>query len=97
MNKKTILIGLGVLAVAGIGYYMWNKNQSTTTSKFSGACGCSGADGSDEDSSSITAGGKACDCQQGYMYNYDANGKATSWVKDRNNKNVACTCSNTAE
>jgi hypothetical protein len=27
MNKKTMLIGLGVLAVAGIGYYMWKKKQ----------------------------------------------------------------------
>jgi hypothetical protein len=29
MNKKTILIGLGVLAVAGIGYYMWKKKSDT--------------------------------------------------------------------
>ena len=36
-----MLIGLGVLAVAGIGYYMWKKKNETT----SGACGCSGADG----------------------------------------------------
>ena len=36
MNKKTMLIGLGVLAVAGIGYYMWKKKNETT----SGACGC---------------------------------------------------------
>jgi LPXTG-motif cell wall-anchored protein len=27
MNNKTMLIGLGVLAVAGIGYYMWKKKQ----------------------------------------------------------------------
>lgn len=52
MNKKTILIGLGVLAVAGIGYYMWKKKSETK----SGACGCSGADGSDEDSSSFVKG-----------------------------------------
>jgi LPXTG-motif cell wall-anchored protein len=31
MNKKTILIGLGVLAVAGIGYYMWKKKNETTS------------------------------------------------------------------
>jgi hypothetical protein len=31
MNKKTILIGLGVLAVAGIGYYMWKKKSETTS------------------------------------------------------------------
>ena len=30
MNKKTILIGLGVLAVAGIGYYMWKKKNENT-------------------------------------------------------------------
>jgi len=53
MNKKTILIGLGVLAVAGIGYYMWKKKNETT----SGACGCSAADGEDEEeSSNATAG-----------------------------------------
>jgi hypothetical protein len=45
MNKKTILIGLGVLAVAGIGYYMWKKKSETT----SGACGCSSADGEEEE------------------------------------------------
>jgi hypothetical protein len=57
MNKKTILIGLGVLAVAGIGYYMWKKKSETT----SGACGCSGADG--EDSSSFVKGTQAyTDC-----------------------------------
>jgi hypothetical protein len=43
MNKKTIFIGLGVLAVAGIGYYMWKKKNETT----SGACGCSAANGED--------------------------------------------------
>jgi hypothetical protein len=32
MNKKTMLIGLGVLAVAGIGYYMWKKKNETTSS-----------------------------------------------------------------
>jgi hypothetical protein len=31
MNKKTILISLGVLAVAGIGYYMWKKKSETTS------------------------------------------------------------------
>jgi hypothetical protein len=31
MNKKTMLIGLGVLAVAGIGYYMWKKKNETTS------------------------------------------------------------------
>jgi LPXTG-motif cell wall-anchored protein len=31
MNKK-VLIGLGVLAVAGIGYYMWKKNKDEESS-----------------------------------------------------------------
>jgi hypothetical protein len=31
MNKK-VLIGLGVLTVAGIGYYMWKKNSEKTSS-----------------------------------------------------------------
>jgi LPXTG-motif cell wall-anchored protein len=31
MNKKTMLIGLGVLAVAGIGYYLWKKKSETTS------------------------------------------------------------------
>jgi hypothetical protein len=68
MNKKTMLIGLGVLAVAGIGYYMWKKKSETT----SGACGCSGADGSDEEdsSSNATAGDKprGTPCPSGYHY-----------------------------
>ena len=35
MNKKTILIGLGVLAFAGagIGYYMWKKKNENSTNK----------------------------------------------------------------
>jgi hypothetical protein len=45
MNKKTMLISLGALAVAGIGYYMWKKKNETT----SGACGCSGADGEEDE------------------------------------------------
>lgn len=28
MNKK-VLIGVGVLAVAGVAFYLWNKNKST--------------------------------------------------------------------
>ena len=36
MNKKTILIGLGVLAVAGIGYYMWKKKNKTTSAAANG-------------------------------------------------------------
>jgi hypothetical protein len=38
MKNKNLLIGLGVLAVAGIGYYMWKKKSEKTSS----ACGCSG-------------------------------------------------------
>jgi hypothetical protein len=54
MNKKTMLIGLGVLAVAGIGYYMWKKKNETT----SGACGCSSADGEEE------ANGEESECEE---------------------------------
>lgn len=55
MTKKTKMI-VGVLAIAGIGYYLYNRNKSTTSStssqgmtKFDGdfdnAIGCSGANG----------------------------------------------------
>jgi hypothetical protein len=54
MTKKTKMI-LGVLAVAGIGYYLYNKNKTTAPAnsmgalKFDGdfdnAIGCSGANG----------------------------------------------------
>ena len=61
MNKKAIFIGLGVLAVAGIGYYMWKKKNETTTSKFSGACGCSSADGTNgEEYSCAVKCGNGC-------------------------------------
>jgi hypothetical protein len=42
MNNKNLMIGLGVLAVAGIAYYMYKKPKTTTdekTSKFSNARG----------------------------------------------------------
>ena len=73
MNKKIILIGLGVLAVAGIGYYMWKKKNETT----SGACGCSAADGEDEEESSNATAGKGTGrrCPNGYVYD---NGKCKS-------------------
>ena len=50
MNKKTILIGLGVLAVAGagIGYYMWKKKNEKTTTNSSGG-NTSGGDASEDD------------------------------------------------
>jgi hypothetical protein len=44
MNKKTMLIGLGVLAVAGIGYYMWKKKNETTSAA---------ANGEDESSNAV--------------------------------------------
>jgi hypothetical protein len=47
MNKKTMLIGLGVLAVAGIGYYMWKKKNETT---------------SDADGYSSVISGDKCSC-----------------------------------
>ena len=33
MNKKYILIGVGILAVAGIGFYFWNKSKNATNSE----------------------------------------------------------------
>ena len=53
MTKKTKMI-IGLLAVAGIGYYLYNKNKQSSSStqgmvKFDGdfdnAIGCSGANG----------------------------------------------------
>jgi len=32
MDKKYILIGVGILAVAGIGFYFWNKSKNATDS-----------------------------------------------------------------
>lgn len=31
MNNKNLYIGLGVLAVAGIGFYMWKKKQGESS------------------------------------------------------------------
>jgi hypothetical protein len=31
MDKKKILIGLGVLAAVGIGYYLWSKRKKPVT------------------------------------------------------------------
>ncbi len=36
MENKKIYIGLGVLAVAGIAYYMWKKNKPENKSEFLG-------------------------------------------------------------
>jgi hypothetical protein len=36
MVNKKVIIGLGVLAVAGIGYYMWTKNKPENKSEFLG-------------------------------------------------------------
>ena len=75
MKNKNLIIGLGVLAVAGIGYYMWKKKSETK----SGACGCSGADGEDtNDYSNAQAGGtktKFC-CSK-----VDGNGNCVSWTE----------------
>jgi hypothetical protein len=74
MKNKTIFIGLGVLAVAGIGYYMWKKKSETT----SGACGCSGADG--EEKSNISApSGSAGDGMKWCCYSFDVNGSCVGW------------------
>ena len=41
MENKKLYIGLGILAVAGIGYYIWKKNKSENKSSASGCdCGC---------------------------------------------------------
>jgi hypothetical protein len=43
MNKKTVITGLAVLALAGAGYAIWKKKSESNeegTSKFSSACGC---------------------------------------------------------
>ena len=41
MENKKLYIGLGILAIAGIGYYMWKKNKSENKSSASGCdCGC---------------------------------------------------------
>ena len=93
MKNKNLIIGLGVLAVAGIGYYMWKKKSETK----SGACGCSGADGEDtNDYSNAQAGGgksrKVCDCKEGYLMTISPNG-AKSWAKDNTGKLITCECS----
>ena len=46
MTKK-ILIGAGILAGAGLVYYLWKKNKEEKTSSADGCgCGCSGDSGS---------------------------------------------------
>ena len=70
MKNKKLLIGLGVLAVAGIGYYMWMKKSE----KKSGVCGCSAADGSEE-KSNVTSKGKTKMC----CTKVDGNGNCVSW------------------
>ncbi len=55
MENKKIIIGLGVLAFAGIGYYMWKKNKPENTSSASGCdCGCGCCDDK-EDVSNVTS------------------------------------------
>lgn len=36
MKNKKLIIGLGILAVAGIGYYIWQKKNKDSFSKFEG-------------------------------------------------------------
>ena len=78
MNKKTILIGLGVLAVAGIGYYMWKKSETKSGASGCG-CGC-------EEKSNAQAGGNKCDCFNGILT--DSMGK----VLKKDGKNITCKC-----
>jgi hypothetical protein len=55
MENKKLYIGLGVLALAGIGYYIWKKNEEKEKSKLS----------SDDMKSNVTAigGQKKCKCE----------------------------------
>ncbi len=51
MENKKLYIGLGVLAIAGIGYYMWKKNKpeeqkSNITACRAGTCPYKRTDGS---------------------------------------------------
>ena len=39
MDKKKILIGVGILVVAGVGFYFWNKSKNTTGGADGGAEG----------------------------------------------------------
>lgn len=54
MNKK-VLIGLGVLAVAGVGYYLYKRKQGLPTPKEE--AGNSGGNPSEEKASAIGVGG----------------------------------------
>ena len=57
MKNKNLIIGLGVLAVAGIGYYMWKKkseNKSGADGDYSNAQAASG--------SNKRKGIKICNC-----------------------------------
>jgi hypothetical protein len=77
MNKK-ILIGLGVLAVAGIGYYMWKKKSETKSS----ACGCSGADGECDDYSNAVAAKPKRKLKEGFSWccaEYGNDNKCRMW------------------
>ncbi len=58
MENKKIIIGLGVLAFAGIGYYMWKKNKSENKSNASGCdCGCGCCDDKEDVSNVISEDG----------------------------------------
>ena len=55
MENKKLYIGLGILAVAGIGYYMWKKHEEKEKNSYS----------SDDKKSNVTAatgGNKKCPC-----------------------------------
>lgn len=83
MVNKKVIIGLGVLAVAGIGYYMW-KNKKSTESKNSNSDvklattpSEMGAIQNEEEGSNVTGASttstpKPNRCPKGWVY---ANGK----------------------
>lgn len=77
MENKKMYIGLGILAVAGIGYYMWKNKKSTKSRISSNSTPPSemGATQEAEEESNVTGGTKTTvgnRCPKGWVY---ANGK----------------------
>jgi hypothetical protein len=74
MNKK-VIIGLGILAVAGIGYYMWKNKKSTKSRISSNSTPPSEMGATQEAEYNVTGGTKTTvgnRCPKGWVY---ANGK----------------------
>jgi len=83
MDNKKILIGLGILAVAGIGFYFWNKNNKNTES-------------GSEDGAELDLGGVATSGKQTPDYSITASDdvlddtSANSSLTTRKEKRKAC-------